>query len=166
MKLDDQFFRNPKAIEAGRDARALYLAGLCHCASGLTDGFISTKALAMVASDAGVKVSQARVLERLGLWQEDLGGWWVHDYLEYNPTAESVKRLRKARAEAGRRGGLSTQANSQAIASANGQATPCERLQPRPVPSRPQPVEGQGQEITIADLRDGKLPDLRLGRDE
>jgi hypothetical protein len=44
VKLDDRFFTNPKVIGAGRDARDLYLAGLCYCAAELTDGFVPANA--------------------------------------------------------------------------------------------------------------------------
>ena len=36
VKLDDHFFRHPKVIAAGRDARDLFLAGLCYYSSGPT----------------------------------------------------------------------------------------------------------------------------------
>jgi hypothetical protein len=123
VKLDDQFFLNPKSVSAGKDGRALYLAGLCYCASQLTDGFIATKALPMIAASAGVKISQARVLERFGLWEEGIGGFWVHDYLTYNPKASEVRALREKKAAAGALGGsrraMKAQADAQALAQAS-----------------------------------------------
>ena len=44
LKVDDGLFSNPKILEVSGPARLLYLAGLCHCAGGLTDGRISKKA--------------------------------------------------------------------------------------------------------------------------
>lgn len=120
VKLDDQFFRHPKAIEAGKDGRALYVAGLCFCASGLTDGWITTLALPHVLADAGVKPSVVRVLERVGLWEESIGSWYVHDYHDFNPKAADVRAARAQRAEAGRRGGLRSKPGSKT--EANGEA--------------------------------------------
>lgn len=120
VKLDDQFFRHPKAIEAGKDGRALYIAGLCFCSSSLTDGWITAAALPHVATDAGVKISVARVLERVGFWEEMVGRWFVHDYHDFNPKACDVRATRAQRAEAGRRGGLGSKPGSKN--EANGQA--------------------------------------------
>lgn len=129
VRLDDSFFRHPKAVEAGKDGRSLFLAGLCYCGQQLTDGWISQKVLPQVASDAGVKLSVARVLESVRLWDEGLGGFWVHDYLDYNPSAKDVKEARAKRAAAGAKGGSVRAANlaqrladAQANAWANGQA--------------------------------------------
>lgn len=121
IRLDDSFFRHPKAVEAGKDGRCLFLAGLCYCGQQLTDGWISQKVLPMVASDAGVKLSVARELERVRLWDEGPGGFWVHDYLEYNPSAEDVKDARAKRAAAGSKGGKA-RADKQANALADAQA--------------------------------------------
>lgn len=142
VKLDDQFFLNPKSVGAGKDGRELYLAGLCYCASQLTDGFIATNALPLVAASAGVKISQARVLERVGLWEEGIGGFWIHDYLKYNPTAKSVRELRAKKAEAGAKGGKAAAearalAEADAAAAANGSGS-ADDVPPLPVPPPPQ----------------------------
>lgn len=96
VKLDDGFFRNPKAIAAGPNGRALYLAGLCFCAQGLTDGVIDKRALQIVAADAAVKPSTADVLVREGLWLEDDAAYVVPDYLSYNPSRAQVLAEREA----------------------------------------------------------------------
>jgi hypothetical protein len=108
VKLDDHFFRNPKVIMAGRDARDLYLAALCYCGSGLTDGLIPAGVLRVLGAEADIDdvKAAAAALVRVGLWHETEGGYEVHDYLNYNPTKERVIQTREARAEAGRLGGL------------------------------------------------------------
>lgn len=113
VKLDDQFMRNPKVVAAGRDARDLYLAGLCYSAGNLTDGFIPENALRMLAAEADISNAKRAVtaLVREGLWVQADDGFHVHDYLTYNPTRESVLATREARAEAGRRGGKQKASN-------------------------------------------------------
>lgn len=103
VKLDDGFFTNLKAVAAGLDGRALYIAGLCFCASGLTDGFIPADAVPVVAASAGVKAKLVARLVELGLWREVTGGYLVHDYLLYNPSREKVESDRKASTERQRR---------------------------------------------------------------
>jgi hypothetical protein len=138
-KLDDGFFRHPKARAAGKDGRALFLASLTWAAGHLTDGKVACHDLQLIAAEAEVngKRTAARLVE-VGLWDVVDGGWMVHDYLEYNPTAEQALALKAKRAEAGRIGGSKpkrskSEANTEANASANGKqnGTPS----PYPYPS-------------------------------
>jgi hypothetical protein len=98
VKLDDQFFAHPKTIKAGRDARDLFIAGLCHCASQLTDGFVGAEIIPLIAFKAGVSNAKKAVaaLLSVGFWETTEGGYLVHDYLEYNPSADRVKADRMA----------------------------------------------------------------------
>jgi len=101
VKLDDGFFRNPKVLQVGRDAKVLYLAGLCYSGSALTDGFIPANAPKVLAADAEV-ASAKRPVEELvqaGLWIPVEGGFQVHDYLEFNQSAERVRANRDAAKE-------------------------------------------------------------------
>jgi hypothetical protein len=109
-KFDDRFLINPKIMQAGLEARALYIAGVLYCAGELTDGFIAEGVLCKLAALADVPraIDAADRLIDLALWEQAEGGYIVHDYLEYNPTAEEVKARRdevtKARSEAGKKG--------------------------------------------------------------
>jgi hypothetical protein len=106
-KLDDGFYRHPKSRAAGKDGRALFVASLCWAASHLTDGFIATHDLGLIAAEAEVKPRPtANRLVQVGMWEPVDGGWQIHDYLDFNPTAEAALDKRRKRAEAGRKGGL------------------------------------------------------------
>lgn len=106
VKIDDAFLRHPKARAAGKDGRALFIAGLCWCATHGTDGRIEAYDLPVIAAEADVRpAATARRLVDVGLWEATDGGWLVHDYLDYNPSAAATEELRAKRAEAGRRGG-------------------------------------------------------------
>ncbi len=98
VKLDDQYFFHPKIILAGRDARDLHLAGLAYCAGQLTNGRIDRESLlllgAMSMIPPAVLHASAERLVEVGLWEETENGWQVHDYLEYNPTRETVTTKR------------------------------------------------------------------------
>lgn len=114
VKLDDQFFFNSKIVRAGRDARDLYIAGLAYCAGQLTDGFIPSEALPLLAVMAGVANVQQNSSKLLDvkLWESAYGGYAIHDYLNYNPSKEEVLATREARAEAGARGGYAKADNA------------------------------------------------------
>lgn len=110
IKLDDQWMDHPKVIEAGRDARDMWLASITWCAKHLTDGKFSANLLPSLAVAAGVDVANcqtfASVLVGVGLWDATQDGYSVHDYLDYNPSKEQALATREARKEAGRAGGI------------------------------------------------------------
>lgn len=101
IKLDDGFFRHPKAIAAGRDGRLMFIASLCYCGSGLTDGFVPAGALALLAAETGVGKPKdaAAALVGAGLWEPCDGGYLVHDYLDYNTSSGKVQAERSAARE-------------------------------------------------------------------
>lgn len=101
VKIDDAFFRHPKVATAGRDARDLYLAALCYAGAQLTDGFVPGGVLRQLGADADIDNPDcaASRLVATGLWHEADGGWTIHDYHDYQPSAEQVKAQRAATAE-------------------------------------------------------------------
>jgi hypothetical protein len=123
VKIDDGFFRHPKARAAGKDGRALFIAGLCWTSAQLTDGFIAAHDLGPIAAEAEVRPGPtSRRLVEIGLWDETDGGWLVHDYHDFNLSAEQVLAKKEARSRAGRKGGLSSAASrAAATAQPNGQ---------------------------------------------
>lgn len=94
VKLDDQFFRNPKARAVGKDGRELFLAGLCYSAGALTDGFIGHYAVAPVLADAQVGKAAIKKLTDAGMWREVEGGYEIHDYRHYQRAAADVRKER------------------------------------------------------------------------
>jgi hypothetical protein len=139
VKIDDQAPRNAKLLRAGPAACWLWVCGLAHCQSQLSDGFIADAALAMMGV-SGVSRCQklAGVLVACGLFERVDGGYQVHDYHDYNATRSEAQagrsELSHKRAEAGRLGGLrraSKLANVKQTVVAN----------PSPIPSHPIPSE-------------------------
>jgi hypothetical protein len=108
IKLDDGFFRNPKIVSVGRDARDLYLAGLCYCGANLTDGIIPKNAVKIIAAEAEIRLRLILISQLIGvgLWTEVDGNYHVHDYLNHQISKEKVLSNREIRAIAGKQGGL------------------------------------------------------------
>lgn len=97
VRLDDQFTDHPKIAEVGPLASWLYVCGLCYSARMLTDGFIPRGQVRKLADvDDVAPLVTALVIS--GLWEECDGGYRIHDYHDYNPTAEKVKEQRKVNA--------------------------------------------------------------------
>lgn len=111
--------RHPKLRACEPLARYLFVVGLCHVAEFLTDGFVAeADALELAKGLARRPTVLIQQLVKAGLWHAEPGGYRVHDYLDYNPSAAEEKAKRAARAEAGRLGGL-----AKALANAKGFAS-------------------------------------------
>jgi hypothetical protein len=103
LKLDDGFYDHPKVLQAGNEAVGVFCRGLSYCGKQLTDGFIPKG----IARSLG-KPKAIAALMAAGLWEEIEGGYQVHDFLDFNPSAAEVKAKQKVRQEAGRLGGLAS----------------------------------------------------------
>lgn len=121
VKIDDHFDEHPKHAQAGPLGWALWLAGLAYCNRNLTDGFIPWNVarglvnwefvgspdstgqrpmwtVGVTSGHAGHDVDCQMVLDLLidaGLWEEREGGYYVHDYPDYQPTKREILRQRK-----------------------------------------------------------------------
>lgn len=138
VKIDDGFVSHPKAQAAGPLGRELFIAGLCWCATHLTDGKIPKTVVPLLAATAGVKSGLARTLVDVGLWHDRGDHYSVHDFLDYNEPAAAVRARREARSEAGRLGGKrSGEARKRSKESSNGEALASSSVEPRPDPTRP-----------------------------
>jgi hypothetical protein len=90
------FWRHPKAIQAGRDGRDLFLCALGWSGEYRQNGHIPVAALDQLAALVGISRPAAlRARARLvavGLWEPEEGGWLIHDYLDWQMSAEERDR--------------------------------------------------------------------------
>jgi hypothetical protein len=100
FRLDDQWMMHPKVRAAGKDGRALWIAGGLHCAAQLTDGKIDKITAELLAKVAEVPAKKsAKNLVDAGLWIDHGTHYEMHDYLEYQPARETVEKERAATKE-------------------------------------------------------------------
>jgi 5-methylcytosine-specific restriction endonuclease McrA len=100
-RLDGNWCTNRKVRAAGPLAAALYASALSWAAAQLSDGFVPDSELGWLANlgrvpdgpTAGVLVEK---LIEVRLFDKVLGGVRIHDFLEYNPSARTLKREREA----------------------------------------------------------------------
>lgn len=135
VRLEDGFADHPKIVAVGPEGMALYVAGLCYSNRYLTDGFIPQ---AQVPKLIGTQEPTSKLVKQ-GLWEIVEGGYQIHDYDEYQPSRDDILEIRKARSEAGRKGGLSkpasnTEANDEAKPQAESNPGPGPGPVPNPVP--------------------------------
>lgn len=137
-KFDDRTPSNPKVQLLSDAAFRLWFSSVCHCCEHLTDGAIGKEIPGILPkAPSGIRLRRAiQELVDRGLWDETAAGWLVHDFLEWNPTAQKVRAKKQARSEAGRRGGKKsgqTRSKREAIASAKTKQTGSKN-EPRPRP--------------------------------
>lgn len=100
-KLDDRIRTNRKIMALSFTARWVYVAGLVYCNEQLTDGRIDTFALPSIAAGVpdidGVVKELTTVIPGFThpLWETIDGGWQIHDFLEFNPSAAQVRAERE-----------------------------------------------------------------------
>lgn len=100
-KIDHSFFRHPKVVSVGKDAKFLYIAALCYCGENMTDGVVPAAALRVLGAEIDIKnpARAARELVASGLWiARNDAEFHVNDYLAYNESSDE----RKAKQEAAR----------------------------------------------------------------
>lgn len=99
VRLDVDYFHNPKALAAGRNGRDLHLASICWVGSQLTDGHIPVAAVPSIAADAGLTVRQQKAaVERAvisGLWLPTQHDFYLKDFVEMNGSRADVERERE-----------------------------------------------------------------------
>jgi len=99
IRLDVEYFGNPKMARAGKDGRLLHLASMCHAGAHLTDGHIAGELVATLCQQAGVRPVTVDRLVNVGLWVPVDDGFLIHDYLAMQDSRLKVESKRKAAAE-------------------------------------------------------------------
>ncbi len=136
VKLDDQAPRNSKMLKAGPAACWLWVCGIAHAQSQLTDGFIAIEALPMIGVTGVNRVEKlAEQLVTVGLFERADGGYRVHDYLDHNPSRASVLAKRAEDAKRKRQG--ESERNPNGIQTESG--APRAGVPSHPIPSHPIP---------------------------
>ncbi len=116
VKLDNGFREHRKVLRATPAGVCLWVCGLDYCnRQPARDGFIPTEVVA-VLYPMPKPLTVASKLVEAGLWEATDDGFIVHDYHDYQPTAEEAEAQREQRREAGRRGGKRRASNAQAKA--------------------------------------------------
>lgn len=101
-RLDDRFMHHPKILKAGVRASYLFVAGLIYCAAYRTDGFIPKEALPILAPLRDYKKLARKLVDvrvpwsEHGLWEEVEGGYRIHDYHDFQPSAAELRKREEA----------------------------------------------------------------------
>lgn len=104
IQLDDGYAEHPKIVGLSDAALAMEIRALCYVGRRDTDGFVTDACLHLLTRSAS-PAEVAAELVAVGRWARDdaRGGYWIHDYLDYNPSSEQRRAKRAAAAERMRR---------------------------------------------------------------
>jgi hypothetical protein len=147
VKLDDGIYDHPKFLAAGPEAAWLWVSALSYASRYLTDGFVSAAQARLLASSRHAKKLADRLVE-VGLWEAAEGGYQIHDYHDYQPTAEQVRAAREAARER-KRSGRNPGEPPAGFRPDSSRARPRGGAsRPTPVPSHSRPGDGAVLETT------------------
>ena len=159
VRIADDFPDHPKVVRAGVEAAWLYVCGLAYSNRYATDGLIPSVQVRRLADVADATRLADRLVE-VGLWERAADGYQIHDYGEYQPSADDIKRERDAAAkrqaeyrkrralarEEARNGVSNGVSNADVTASPRATGAP----EPGPVPARPGPVKKHPSDVSVA----------------
>jgi hypothetical protein len=94
--LEADFFMHPKVIQLSDREFREHMCTIGYCVRYRTDGLIpSTKGIPGLAE--AIDKRHVDHLVKLGLWEKNAQGLWIHDYSEFNGTRvqREQARLRK-----------------------------------------------------------------------
>lgn len=105
-RFDDAYTHHPKTREAGPWAELLDMRGIIWCARYNTDGRVTRNGLADIKHGIPKVYDKIDRLVAVGRWKTNPdGGWFIHDFLEFNPSKaqrESEKTAARERQRAWR----------------------------------------------------------------
>ena len=99
VRLDDGFPEHPKILRLSDRAFRLHVTAMCWSARQLTDGRVPVE---WIRERPGLRVA-VHELTVVGLWEHVDADYLVHDWEDWNPSAETIAQQRKNRIERQRR---------------------------------------------------------------
>src|SRR5689334_22613412 len=105
VRFDPGFTRNRKRLDASPTANWLWISSVDYCVQHLTDGFLPDTAVSSLVPSLGNRARGACVEELLQVraWERRDNGYLVHAFLEYQDSAEHVRKQREAGKERAKR---------------------------------------------------------------
>jgi len=113
VSVSDDFADHPKFRHLDDDATALWIRALAFANRHLTDGIVPAVMLRDLSRSKSPEKVAAKLCSAAGisgkpLWSKVEGGYQIHDFHDYQPSARAVRARREdtsaKRAEAGRKG--------------------------------------------------------------
>lgn len=160
VRIEDSAPKHPKQLTAGPVACWLWVCGLAYSSSHLTNGFIPFEAMPFLGVANWKK--PAGFLVSAGLFEKVDGGYRIHDYLDYQFSADDTAERRAARAESGRLGGQRSgetrRRQREALASKQNEATD-EANSKHLLEAKPNPIPSHQEDPPVVPLSGDEHPE-------
>ena len=93
-RIDTNAWANPKLTSLADGEWRLYMNAILWSVDNLTDGFIPTHMLTVLAAVTRSEYARRRVhnITKQGLWRTCEGGWLIHDFLKHQRSKEQVEQ--------------------------------------------------------------------------
>ena len=149
-RFDDGFPGHRKIRRLTDGAYRLHTTAICHCAHDLTDGFVTPEDITEMES---IRQPEKRIAElvKADCWAVAVGGWMIHDYLDYNPSREQVIAERESARE--RKETWKAKRKAERNAVPNTVPNGVGNVAPYPYPSRTRPVVSTSAETSHQSLQ-------------
>lgn len=98
VRLDENIPHHPKLLSVSPQAAWLFVCCLAYCNRLLTDGAIPQNALKHISPTSRRPLTDMSTLVHSRLIDISPTGWMIHDYLKYQPSAETIRAQRAATA--------------------------------------------------------------------
>lgn len=96
VRLDSDYFSNPRAVAIGRDGRALHLASICWSGLHEEDGIVPSSVVGKVLlGQAEVTRKAVDKLVDEGLWIPQGNCYEIKNFLKLNPSSAQISRQRE-----------------------------------------------------------------------
>ena len=148
--VDDDMTFHPKTLAAGNEAMGMWVRAGSWCQKQLNGGLVPPEMVAALGNE-----DLANRLVSAGLWTKSKAGFRFHQWSERQMSREEIENRRKAKIDAGRKGGVNSgasrrrsknEAPASALASANAKQQLEQVLKqtgsPVPVPLTPSGLSG------------------------
>jgi hypothetical protein len=99
VRLDVEYFGNPKIARLTAHAKLLHLASICWCGAHLTDGHIAAEIIPQLLQSTQARRVHVVELVANRVWYEVDGDYLIHDYTSMQDSREKVERKRRQAAE-------------------------------------------------------------------
>lgn len=96
LSLDDKMGRHPKVGPLSDAAFRLHINALLHCSEYLTDGRIKSANVETLTRHKNKKELIDGELVPAGLWEPMVGGFEIHDYLDWNLSKAQVEARKES----------------------------------------------------------------------
>ena len=99
VKLDVEYFGNPKVVRLSSNAKLLHLASICWAGAMLSDGQIPVEVVSQLCHAVKARQRHVDELVQHRLWYEVDGDYLIHDYTSMQDSRAIVERKRRLKAE-------------------------------------------------------------------